>query len=85
MRVSRWNGKIDHVSCLNNISETTVESRGSRGLCLLDLFFSIAYPGLAGTERAVLLRLHKTGGKVGNEKRGVSWERRGRRKLRQTH
>lgn len=50
MRASRWNGKIDHVSRLNNISETTAESRGSRGLCLLDFFHRLHRASRAKSE-----------------------------------
>lgn len=51
MRAARWNGKIDHVSRLNNISETTAESRGgSRGLCLLDFFHRLHRASRARSE-----------------------------------
>lgn len=40
VRASRWNGKIDHVSRLNNISEMTAESRGNKAYVYWIFFFS---------------------------------------------
>lgn len=71
-RATRWNGKIDHVSRLNNVSGTTADSRRGGSLCLLVFFFSpIALCRLSKSKEWVVVPcLHKKGGR-GKEMRNM--------------